>query len=73
VIEDKLEHDERVRLEALSQAITHHSTLVHTPIDAVIKTAMEFENYIRGPQRLRAEPRVPDWKTDPAYMQRDEK
>lgn len=49
MIEDKLEHDERVRLEALSQAIIALGSRYGDPSSSlVIQTAMKFENYIKG-------------------------
>lgn len=44
VIEDKLTHDERLRLECLSQAVM--STPIERPSDWIVQKAQAFEIYI---------------------------
>jgi hypothetical protein len=47
MIEDKLTHDERVRLEALAQAIARNATMRPAPTVTVLEDAKRFEQWIR--------------------------
>lgn len=44
---DSLSYDERIRLEALAQAVAN-STTFNTDPESIIADAEEFEDYIRG-------------------------
>lgn len=46
MIEDKLDHDERLRLECLAQAIA--ATDEVTQATYIVSTAKVFEEYVRG-------------------------
>lgn len=46
MIEDKLKRDERIRLEALAQAVAHRQ--MNHSSGSVLATAREFESFIRG-------------------------
>ena len=48
MIEDKLTRDERIRLEALAQAINSMGHVSSTPSNVIIVVADKFENYIRN-------------------------
>lgn len=45
-IADVLTHDERLRLEALAQAVAHHAMSPSRQPSQIVNTAREFENYI---------------------------
>lgn len=46
MIEDKLDHDERLRLECVAQAVA--STAMSRPsAETIVETAKRFETYIR--------------------------
>jgi hypothetical protein len=46
MIEDKLEHDERLRLECLAQAIVAGKMTVDDDTDGIIARASKFEAYV---------------------------
>jgi hypothetical protein len=51
MIEDKLTHDERLRLECIAQAVALNSTRsmnAGRPVDGVVKDAQAIEEYVRG-------------------------
>lgn len=45
-VADVLTHDERLRLEALAQAVAHHAMSPSRQPDQVVTTARHFERYI---------------------------
>lgn len=47
MMEDKLEHDERIRLECLAQAGMHNRA-PNPPADQIITQAKQYEKYVRG-------------------------
>jgi hypothetical protein len=47
MIEDRLDRDERIRLEALNQAITNSMTTPMLSTELVLDKAVKFERYIR--------------------------
>lgn len=47
MIEDKLTHDERLRLECIAQAIAKN-TVMQKPIATLITEAREIEGYVKG-------------------------
>lgn len=47
MIEDQLTRDERIRLEALSQAVQRYAMRAAGP-DEITSTAAAFEQWIRG-------------------------
>ena len=46
--EDKLTHDERLRLECLAQAIANHAMLNSPSPSQLVREAQEYERYIKG-------------------------
>lgn len=52
MIEDKLTHDERLRLECVAQAIAA-GAMASTPAELIVARAVVFEQYVRegGPVR----------------------
>lgn len=72
MIEDKLTHDERRRLECLAQAI-HVAAHTSTPL-AIIEDARRFEEYVAGPEGLDFEvPTVELVGIAPDYGQPDDR
>jgi hypothetical protein len=66
VIEDKLTHDERLRLECIAQAAVSTGAAAGRPVSAeqVIETACRFERFIaepgpEAPHRRRPAPGLP--------------
>jgi len=49
MIEDKLEHDERVRLECLAQAVAMHRPTLSPA--AIVDAAAEFEQFVKEGKR----------------------
>lgn len=52
MIEDKLTHDERLRLECLSQAVAKHASFgggTKPSDEAIISTARSFEKFMKEP------------------------
>lgn len=47
MIEDRLDRDERIRLECLNQAVTS-TTMRPASAEQIIDKAKRFENYVRG-------------------------
>lgn len=47
MIEDKLDHDERLRLECLAQAIAR-SGMSQLSDEVLLKRAKTFEDYVKG-------------------------
>lgn len=52
MIEDKLTHDERLRLECLNQSIQRGSRMTTSP-ELIIQEAKEFEKYVLGEQNVK--------------------
>lgn len=51
MIEDKLTHDERVRLECVAQAVAMNATILGPCTSTqVIDAARQFERYVKGSQ-----------------------
>jgi hypothetical protein len=48
MLEDKLTRDERIRLEALAQAVHLSFGVTHRVTSLIITQAKDFEKYIRG-------------------------
>lgn len=48
MMEDKLDHDERLRLECLAQSIAAHHAMVGQGRQGIIDRAKEFEQYVKG-------------------------
>lgn len=46
MIEDKLTHDERLRLECIAQSIAFH-TMKNNSTEIIIETASRFEKFIK--------------------------
>lgn len=46
--EDKLTHDERLRLECLAQAVALYATKPQVHAEQVVYHAEVFESYVRG-------------------------
>lgn len=50
MMEDKLEHDERLRLECLAQSIAAQAALGPRGGQGILPRAAEFEQYVRNGQ-----------------------
>ena len=49
MIEDKLDHDERLRLECLAQAINStHMNPLSVPAEKIIERAKQFEEFVKN-------------------------
>lgn len=51
MIEDKLSHDERLRLECVAQAVSS-STLNGNSAEGIVYKASKFEDYIRNGSKV---------------------
>lgn len=51
MVEDKLTHDERLRLECLAQAVALHAMGNKPSADVLIKYAEDFEAWVKEPAR----------------------
>lgn len=47
MIEDKLNHQERIRLECIAQAVAHNA-MRHQSAEVIVQTAKTFEEYVTG-------------------------
>lgn len=47
MIEDKLEHDERLRLECLAQSVAVHNMNRVVPADEIIIRAARYEKFVK--------------------------
>lgn len=48
MIEDKLTHDERLRLECLAQTVALHTMKPTPSAEGIISTAQKFESFVKG-------------------------
>lgn len=48
MIEDKLRHDERLRLECLAQSVARNMGRPSASDEQVIQTASAFESFVKG-------------------------
>ena len=48
MIEDKLTHDERLRLECVAQAIVAGKMTVDDDTTGILERAAKIENYVKG-------------------------
>lgn len=49
MIEDKLTHDERLRLECVAQSVANNA-MQRASVEKIVSDARAFEEFIRGPQ-----------------------